>query len=392
MIVSRGLTCLPVALLALVVAVSGCQPGARSAAGPAAVSTTAASGSQPASSQPGSTPTSAEPGSATTSAKPGSSSSPDDAVNQVLAISIDGLNPLAIQRLGVAKTPAFHRLMREGAWTFNARTERELTRTLPNHTGMLTGRRVDARHGGHGVTFNSDNGSTVHKAAGHYVASVFDVVHDRGGRTAMFASKPKFALYQRTWNTHGAKDRVGKDQGRAKIDRFTVDENETRLVGKLNAELRRSPREFTFLHLALPDLAGHAHGFMGTQYLEAVRQTDKLLATVLKTIADKPSLRRHELVMLTADHGGIGPSHSDPAALQDYRVPFMVWGPGVPAGRNLYSLNPAFRSPGSSRTTYSGVQPIRNGDVANLATDVLDLPKVPGSELNASRKLNVFIR
>ena len=109
--------------------------------------------------------------------------------------------------------------MREGAYTLNARTVREQTSTMPNHTAMLTGRRVDDRHGGHGYTENFDNGGTVHRAAGHYVASVFDVVHDNGGSTAMFASKAKFRLYRRTWNTHGADDRTGRNDGRAKIDR-----------------------------------------------------------------------------------------------------------------------------------------------------------------------------
>ena len=125
-------------------------------------------------------------------------SSADDPVNRVVAISVDGLNPKAITKLGRSGAPNFHRLMREGASTLNARTAREQTRTLPNHTGMLTGRRIDDRRGGHGVTFNSDTGTTVHRAAGEYVASVFDVVHDRGGSTALFTAKKKFALYQRT--------------------------------------------------------------------------------------------------------------------------------------------------------------------------------------------------
>jgi hypothetical protein len=304
----------------------------------------------------------------------------DHPVNQVLAISIDGLNPRAIGTLGGSGAPAFHRLMREGAWTFNARTERESTQTLPNHTGMLTGRRVDEKRGGHGVDFNTDNGKTVHQAAGHYVASVFDVVHDRGGRTAMFTAKKKFRFYSRTWNTHGAADRVGKDDGRKKIDRVTIDANNTRLVGELNAELRTKPRQFTFLHISLPDVVGHRDGFMGEEYLAAVRETDQLLGSVLSTIAARPALKRHLLVILTADHGGDGNSHSDPSQLQNMRVPFMVWGPGVAAGRNLHSLNADFRSPAGTRPTYAGKQPIRNGDVANLATDVLDLPRVPGSE------------
>ena len=57
--------------------------------------------------------------------------SADNAVDRVIAISIDGLNPRAIQKLGKSRTPTFHRLMREGAYTLNARTVREQTSTMP---------------------------------------------------------------------------------------------------------------------------------------------------------------------------------------------------------------------------------------------------------------------
>jgi hypothetical protein len=316
--------------------------------------------------------------------------SPDNAIDHVIAISIDGLNPRAIEKLGKSRTPAFHRLMREGAYTLNARTVREQTSTMPNHTAMLTGRRVDDRHGGHGYSDNFDNGGTVHRAAGHYVASVFDVVHDNGGSTAMFASKSKFRLYKRTWNTHGAADRTGRNDGRAKIDRVTIDRNNTGLVAKITAELRRSPREFTFVHLSLPDRVGHAHGFMSKQYLAAVQRTDQLLGRILKTVAARPSLRRHTLVVLTADHGGRGAEHYNASKLQNYRIPFMAWGPGVAAGRNLYGLNAGVRSPGARRTSYRGKQPIRNADIANVVTDALDLPRVPGAEFDRPRTLNLF--
>ena len=318
---------------------------------------------------------------------------PDDAdnpIDHVIAISIDGLNPAAISKLGKSRTPAFHRLMREGSYTLNARTDREKTSTLPNHTTMLTGRPVSARRGGHGYTGNFDNGGTIHRAAGHYVASVFDVVHDHGGSTAVFAAKTKFRIYKRTRNTHGARDREGANNGRAKIDRFTIDRNNTRLVAKLTAELRRKPREFTFVHLSLPDRAGHARGFMSQPYLKAVMRTDKLLGRILDAVTDHPALRRHTLLILTADHGGRGASHYAVSKLQNFRIPFMTWGAGVPAGRNLYGLNPTFRSPGSSRTSYRGKQPIRNGDLANLTTDALDLPPVPGSAFDSPRSLDPF--
>lgn len=331
---------------------------------------------------------SAEPyGAAAASARPLSA---DDPVDRVLAISIDGLNPRAITELGAEKTPSFHRLMREGTWTFNARTEWEQTRTLPNHTGMLSGRRVDARSGGHGVTFNTDTGKTVHQAAGHYVSSVFDVVHDRGGSTSLYSTKTKFDLYRRTWNTKGRPDTVGRNNGRAKIDDVVLDTDAKRLTGKLTAQLRKDPATFTFLHISLPDAAGHASGFMGPQYLTSVVQTDKLLGQVLTTISSRSSLRKHTMVVLTADHGGNGASHSDPTKLANYRIPFMAWGPGVPAGRDLYAINSTMSDPGTTRPGYRGKQPIRNGDVANLTTDLLDLATVPGSELDRPRTLDLF--
>jgi len=129
---------------------------------------------------------------------------------------------------------------------------------------------------------------------------------------------------------------------------------------------------------------------MGKRYLTAVRQTDRLLGQLLNTIDARSALRRHTLVVLTADHGGKGGSHSTASRLTNYRVPFMAWGPGVAKGRNLYRLNSTYRSPGSARTSYGGKQPIRNGDMANLVTDVLDLPRVPGSQFNRRRTLNVF--
>ena len=325
-------------------------------------------------------------------AAPAAAGTADDRVNRVVAVSVDGLNPAMITKLGASGAPNFHRLLREGTGTLNARTAYEQTVTLPNHTGMLTGRRVDRQSAGHGWTVNTDTGSTVHKAAGRYVASVFDVVHDHGGSTALYTAKTKFAVYARTWNRDGAVDRVGRDNGRAKIDRFVVDEDDVRLVERVTADLRAGPRTFTFVHLALPDEAGHASGFMGPVYQEAVRRTDQLLGQILQAISTRPALRRQTMVIVTADHGGEGATHSAATELANYRIPFLAWGPGVGvvAGRDIYRANPTYRSPGSKRPTYAGEQPVRNGDLANLATDVLDLPRVPGSQFDARHKLNVF--
>jgi hypothetical protein len=63
----------------------------------------------------------------------------------------------------------------------------------------------------------------------------------------------------------------------------------------------------------------------------------------------------------------------------------------VAAGGDLYTLNPTNRkAPGpASNPPYTGVQPIRNGEVANLALDLLGLGPVPGSTIDSAQDLQV---
>ncbi|CAM3519664.1 alkaline phosphatase family protein [Nocardioides dubius] len=295
---------------------------------------------------------------------------------RVVLISVDGLNPTAITKLGRAGTPNLHRLLREGSGTLNARTLVERTITLPNHTGMLTGRRVDARHGGHGVTVNHDPGTTVHRYAGERVASIFDVVDDAGRSTALYASKEKFAFFKRSWPTS--------------IDRYVWRTSNAKLIRKVRAGLTSSPAALTFVHLSAPDVAGHAHGFLTPRYLDAVKHVDRLLGTLIRTVRGDAGLRTSTAIVVTADHGGPRNDklHSVRTLRANYRVPVLAWGPGIEPG-NLYALNPAFKNPGTGRPGYGGKQPIRNGMVANLALSLLGLGPVPGSTLDKAQRLRV---
>lgn len=270
--------------------------------------------------------------------------------------------------------------MAQGASTLNARTVRELTLTLPNHTTMVTGRRVDADRGGHGVTWNDERlePRTVQGAADHDVASVFSVVDSDRRDPGLFTSKQKLSLFQRSWPSS--------------IDRFEVRESNPKLVRLTRRDLVEHRRALTFLHLSLPDNAGHEHGFSSPEYDDAAERVDRLLGKVISTIEARPRLRGHTTVIVTADHGGRGepPGHFDPTEPASFRVPFVVWGVGVEAGADLYELNEDYRDPGSRRTTYAAQRPpIRNGDAANLTTRLLGLGRVPGSEFGFGARLHV---
>jgi hypothetical protein len=285
-------------------------------------------------------------------------------VEHVLAISVDGLTPDVLDVLGEDEVPALRRLLREGAATLNARTELESTQTLPNHVGMVTGRPVDPAAGGHGVDWNDDRLlGTVQEAAGGPVASLFSVVDGAGGSSAVFTGKVKLGIFDLSWPDA--------------VDRSVVEPDTTRLARLAARDLARQQRTVTFVHLAGPDEVGHATGWLSPAYLDAVREADRVIGRLLGVIDDVPALRGRTAVVLTADHGGSGSRHRDPADPVNYTVPFVVVGPGVPAG-DLYDLSPGLADPGTSRPGYDAPRPpVRSCDLAGVALTLLRLPPVP---------------
>jgi predicted AlkP superfamily pyrophosphatase or phosphodiesterase len=305
---------------------------------------------------------------------------PADTGPVVLAISLDGLRPDAITKLGAEDTPNLHRLMAQGAWTLNARTAYESTKTLPNHTGMLTGRGVEGANG-HDVTFNQDDGETLAETHGSYVPGMFDVAHDHGRQTAFFAEKDKFFYLMRSWDAaHGRLDRVGADNGRDKTDIDSVGSAE-QILPAVEAALLDGRTDLIFLHLKAPDEAGHAEEWLSSAYLQAVSKVDGQVGELLATVDAHPELAKRLTILVTADHGGEKgeTTHYEIDDRQNYQIPFIAWGRGVPRGVDLYSLNPRRRDPGPDRPEYSGPQPVRNMDIADVSLRLLGLPPIPGA-------------
>ena len=316
----------------------------------------------------------------------------------VIHISVDGLRPDAVTSLGASQLPNFYRLRTQGAITDNARTDFDYTITLPNHTDMVTGRPVTGT-GGHNWTVNTDPlaGQTIHSNKGSYVASAWDVAHDNGLRTGLWASKTKFSLYDSSYDGDttalqgGAPDVTGEDNGRDKMDTYFHSADSGVMTDTFVSQMAANPYQYAMLHFHDADTAGHASGWMGTAYLNAVKFVDQQLGKLFNLVDGNAQLAGQTAIILTADHGGTGTTHSTNTTREHYTIPFYVWGPGVNAGADLYSINGASRlNPGTGRpTTTATPPPIRNGDVANLAMDFLGLSSVPGSFFNQSQNLAV---
>lgn len=315
------------------------------------------------------------------------------AAQHVVLVSVDGLRPDAITTLGEAGAPAFHRLMKEGAFTLNARTDYDFTVTLPNHACMVTGRPVEGE-AGHKYSENSAPTQSLHDLKGSYVASAFDVAHDHGLRTAIFASKPKFVVYTMSYDAaRGAADATGPDNGKAKIDAEEVSNyNDPATLSATLRELADGRANFVFVHFADTDKTGHTDTWdlaKDSPYMKAVAKADAAVGKIMEAIAADKALADSTVLLVTTDHGGTGNNHKDAKDPLNYTIPFFAWGTGVAKGANLYELNAASRKdPGEERVAYdAAAQPIRNGDAANLALKLLGLPAVPGSTIGAKQDL-----
>lgn len=315
-----------------------------------------------------------------------------------VVVSVDGLRSDALLAVSDTQLPGFTRL-RRNASTLNARTDPDWTITLPNHTAMITGRFVEGPDG-HNWTKNddADPGETLTTNKQAYVAGIFDVAHDHGFATGLFAGKNKFSVYDDTWNgLNGAPDTTGEDNGRDKLDEFVFQADSDKLTDAVLAALKRddTKRKLLFVHFAVTDLTAHAYGWdvtPGSRYMKAVAVVDAELGRILDAIEGSQALRGKTAIVLTADHGGGAPfkSHDRPRMWVDYIIPLVVWTGAGDGAHDLYALNAATRAdPGLTQPPrdFAGKPPIRNGDAGNLALELVGLPAVPGSTIGAKQDL-----
>ena len=313
-------------------------------------------------------------------------------INHVIIVSVDGLRGDAIASIPASDIPNLKELA-TGSATFNARTDYDYTETLQNHSSMVTSRPV-LGDSGHNWTGNTDPpiGETFHSNKGEYVAGVFDVAHDNGLYTAMYAGKSKFSLFDTSYNaTYGNVDTTGQDNGRDKIDKYLYSTNSASQASSVINDLtaHAASGSLIFLHFYEPDAAGHSSGWMGTAYLDSIKQVDGYLGQIMAAIRANPVLYGHTAIILTADHGGTGTGHSAASVPTNYTIPFLVWLSDDQGYTDLYSLNLATRTdPLTGRPNKeANPQPIRNAEAGNLALSLLALPPIPGSVYNAALDL-----
>lgn len=319
-------------------------------------------------------------------------------VNYVVHVSLDGLGAKYLQFYvtnAPAQFPWFNWLITNGASTFNARCDYDVSETVPNHITMFTGRPVaqpagltNTIHHGYPSNFPSPN-AIIHIHGNTnvpYKASFFDVAHDFGRSTAFYASKTRLQICNQSYDaTYGAPDVEGGDNGPDKIDFASVVDQSgagiSNLVNTLVSNLSSAaPTHYSFIHIAEPDLTGHGFGWGSVSWSNAVRNVDAQLGRIITCLTTNAVLFDDTALIVSADHGGFGMTHTTASLLTNYTIPFFLWSPATPANLDVYSLFANRGNPGTNRVDWVAVpQPIRNADSGNLALSLLGLPPIPGS-------------
>lgn len=241
---------------------------------------------------------------------------PAGPAEHVVIISVDGLRPDALTS---APAPHILALLRQGAYSPDAETI-ALSETLPSHTSMLTG--LDSRR--HGVTWNDYRPQKID------LPTVFSVAREAGLSTAMLFCKDKFHFLAKPESTtwiYGPRPGAGIGRG------LTADT----LATQFTNEWTKHPYHLTFIHLAEPDSAGHVYGWMGAEYLDAVRKADAAVGAIVETLRRSGAWEKTAL-LLTADHGGHDRGHvttGRKGMVEDVTIPWICVGPGVQAGMTL---------------------------------------------------------
>jgi arylsulfatase A-like enzyme len=245
---------------------------------------------------------------------------------RVLIISEDGLRADAIGKMNL---PFHQRLWQHGAYSWKARTIRTAS-TLPSHAAMLSG--FDVKD--HGLTWNN------WKPARGYiqVPTIFEEAEHHGMKTAMFVGKFKLRHIARP----GTVDVFERPGYYCK-----------KVADEAAGYLAREGPQLAFVHFSNPDEAGHKAGWTSDSYAHAIQEDDRCLGVIL-TALDRAGLADDTLIIVSADHGGHGKSHTGALAV-DREIPWIARGPGVRAGYRIRG-------------------PVSTLDTAATALDALGLP------------------
>ncbi|HKB12525.1 MAG TPA: alkaline phosphatase [Vicinamibacterales bacterium] len=234
----------------------------------------------------------------------------------VLLIGIDGLGA---EGLRSARTPSLRALIESGSSTLSARAVIP-TVSSPNWASMISGAGPEQ----HGVTSN-DWQPNRHP--------IDPVATDRAGIFPTMFGTLRHRMPDAAIGIVHEWDGLARlvEPGAATFVQHEIDANRTATAAA--AFIRDRQPLLTMVHFDLVDHAGHDAGWLTPDYVRAIEKADALVAALLAAV-DGAGLRAHTMVIVSADHGGVGKGHGG-LTRAEIEIPWIVDGPNVKRGHQI---------------------------------------------------------
>ena len=104
------------------------------------------------------------------------------------------------------------------------------------------------------------------------------------------------------------------------------------LTDELIKYLKNYDTDFTFLYFGYPDMAGHNHGWMTDEYMEAVQSSWDNIEKIMTELGDEYTY------IITADHGGHDRTHGTDMP-EDMLIPIIINGKDFEKGKEFSAAN-----------------------------------------------------
>ncbi len=237
-------------------------------------------------------------------------------IDRVVLIVVDGMRP---DEVTPATAPNIYALTRSGSYTFKGLTDTP-PYTPVAHMSLFTGLTAKT-HGVHGYF----KWWQIVKAF-FWSESIYDYAHENGFETEVlfgWANKKLSADEERSF-------KLFKSGFYAKgVDYMTFFKQSPMAKSEYAFELLdTSNPTFLFLHFLENDAAGHKYGWMSKQQFAALFLVDEAIGQLKKNLL-RAGLLDRTLIVLTADHGGLGTGHGACTDIRCRRIPIFISGPGV---------------------------------------------------------------
>jgi predicted AlkP superfamily pyrophosphatase or phosphodiesterase len=234
----------------------------------------------------------------------------------VVVIGCDGFGSLGFTG---SNAPVLHKMMREGAYTLRARAVMP-TSSSPNWASMIMGAGPEQ----HGITSND------------WQPNKFDIAPVVVGRGGIFPTIYGIIREQKS-NAYIACIHDWEGYGRLvepKVPDLLEHVKGSALTAARAIEvIHQKKPTFLFIHFDDVDHAGHQFGWKSSEYFQAIEEVDGLIGKVLDAL-DASGMRKETIVIMTADHGGVGTKHGG-ATMVEIEIPLILHGPGIVSGLEI---------------------------------------------------------